>query len=120
MSDVNEKTAKAANEGAKRAQGAAAHVTHAAEHAEAQAAGKASEIGHAVQDAAGRVGRAVSDGYERVSGRACESFEQSRDAARRWEQGFESSVQQRPLIAVFIAAAVGVLLGLLFARHKRD
>ncbi|MDB5303610.1 MAG: hypothetical protein JWM97_1159 [Phycisphaerales bacterium] len=117
MSDVNQKAAKAADEASKRIEAAAGRVAQAAERAAAQAAESASGVSHAVQDA---VGRAVSEGYERVSDQARESFDQGRDAARRWERGFESSVQRRPLVSVLIAAAVGALLGILFAKHDRD
>ncbi|MDB5329647.1 MAG: hypothetical protein JWP03_798 [Phycisphaerales bacterium] len=101
MSDAHQKAAKAAR---------------TAERTESEVAAKANEAGQLAQDA----GHAVCEAYGRVSDRGHKSFDRARDAAGRWERGLESSVQRRPLVAVFAAAAVGLLLGILFTRRNRN
>lgn len=55
--------------------------------------------------------------YQRGKEGARHAYERSRDRALEWEDDFEHYVQEQPLKAVFIAAGVGLVLGMLIARR---
>lgn len=81
---------------------------------------QAAHIGNSVRDAAGRASRAVGEGYDCVAEQARDTYQKGRDAARELTDGLGSSIKQRPLIAVLIAAVFGCLLGFLFIGRKKD
>jgi ElaB/YqjD/DUF883 family membrane-anchored ribosome-binding protein len=106
MSTVAEQAKDAVNEGQNKAAGVASQVS-----------AKAAEISERVKGASHRAADTVRDQYGHLEHRAKDAYERARQTGQEWEHGIESYVQRQPVISVLVAAAVGVILGMLWKRR---
>jgi len=92
---------------------------------EARDAGQ--DIKEAVQERAGNIVQSaqkigsdaaavVKEQYENVRDTAADYYDQGRKRARQFEQAFEDTVQERPLVSILAALGAGFLLGFLVRR----
>jgi ElaB/YqjD/DUF883 family membrane-anchored ribosome-binding protein len=103
-------------EAAKNAEVKAEDLTQRVAH---QVSEKASEINQSVRDAANRAGRAMNEGYKKVIGKSRHTYQQSRDAAGRWEKKIQKNVRSYPYSSLLIAAGLGFLAGVCVHRESR-
>lgn len=69
-----------------------------------------SSVADELRDTAAHVVKGVREKAE-------EYAEAGREKAHEWEEGIEGYIQEKPLHAVLMAAAIGLVLGLLWRRH---
>ena len=68
-------------------------------------------------------GRSTADTLDsaapEVAGRMRQMVDSGKDRMNEWKGGFQEGVRAKPIQSVLIAAAVGAVIGLVFARRSR-
>jgi ElaB/YqjD/DUF883 family membrane-anchored ribosome-binding protein len=75
------------------------------------------ELGEALQERAGTMGHGLRERFDDSRERAKELYRRGKDRAVEAEHRFEGAVGSHPWRALFIAAGVGILLGM-FTRRR--
>jgi ElaB/YqjD/DUF883 family membrane-anchored ribosome-binding protein len=77
----------------------------------------AADIRDDVREMGGHIRDAAAEKLHDLRDRASDYFEQGRGKARKWEQGIEGYIQEKPIRALLIAAGVGLLVGVFWRRR---
>jgi len=88
-------------------------TTHSTAFSETSAphALKATSDGHTARET---IGAAVPE----LKARARHLIEVGKDRVSEWTGGFQGGIREKPIQSVLIAAAVGAVIGLIFARRS--
>ena len=60
----------------------------------------------------------ASEMYESGKHRAAELYESGKERAAEWKGGFQEGIREKPIQSVLIAAAVGVVIGVIVGRRS--
>lgn len=77
---------------------------------------RAAEVGENVRDMAGSAKEMARDTINRVRDTASDAYQQGKERAVRWQDDLESTIREKPLTSILIAAGVGMVVGFLWRR----
>lgn len=102
VSDIGERTSQTARE------------------AKEQVREKASEMSQSVKDLTHLISQTVQETLRNLRHGASEYYQKGMNKAQNLEQSFEERVHRRPMVSIVIAAAVGILLGMLMRGGEEE
>ena len=90
-------------------------ATSSSSHA-ADIRNRAADVGDNVREMAGSAKEMARDTINRVRDTATDAYREGKERAARWQDDLESTIRDKPLTSILIAAGIGVVLGFLWRR----
>lgn len=77
---------------------------------------RAADVGENVRDLASNAKEMARETIHRVKDSAADAYRQGKDRAARWQDDLETTIREKPLTSILIAAGVGLVVGFLWRR----